>query len=119
MSERNFINKVLVLASQIGMRLSRNNTGTLKTERNTWVNFGVFSPGGSDLIGFTPILITPEMVGKTIAVFTALELKCGKTKSTISQKSFVRTVKENGGFAAFIHDDVTETELRALTKISA
>ena len=36
--------------------------------------------GSSDLIGVTRITVTPEMVGKTVAVFTAVEVKVGKDK---------------------------------------
>jgi len=35
--------------------------------------------GFPDLVGFTVIEITPEMVGKKIAVFTAEEVKAGKS----------------------------------------
>jgi hypothetical protein len=32
-------------------------------------------PGMSDLIGWTKIQVTPDMVGKEIAMFTAVEVK--------------------------------------------
>lgn len=117
MSERDFINQVLVLASQAGMRLSRNNCGRLQDKRGRYVTFGVFSPGGSDLIGFTPITITPEMVGSRVAVFTALELKCGVTRLTGKQRHFIKTVREAGGFASVVHDKITSEELRVLTTL--
>ena len=103
--------------SKLGGRLSRNNSGVLQDKRGTFVHFGVFSPGGSDLIGFLPTLITPDMVGRKIAVFTALEIKVGKTKTTEQQYNFIKTVNHNGGIAAIIHDEITEEELRDLTKL--
>lgn len=115
MSERDFINQVLVLASQVGMRLSRNNSGRLQDKQGRYVTFGVFSPGGADLIGFTPITITPEMVGTRVAVFTALELKCGRTKTTAAQQHHIETIQAAGGIAAVLRDEITSEELRALT----
>ena len=58
--------------------------------------------GSSDLIGWTPVTITPEMVGKKVAVFTAVEVKknkFGKYRATDEQKHFITAVKNNGGMA--------------------
>jgi len=118
-SETPLIHKILTLFSQFGGRLSRNNSGTLQNKRGTFVHFGVFSPGGSDLIGFLPVVITPEMVGTKVAVFTAIEIKIGRTATTPQQLNFIKTVKQNGGIAAIIHDSVTESELRDLTNLTA
>lgn len=103
------------MASQVGMRLSRNNCGRLRDKWGSYVSFGVFSPGGSDLIGFTPVTITAEHVGRKVAVFTAVELKCGKTKVTSTQHHFIESVKENGGIAVIARDEITTEELRVLT----
>ena len=55
--------------------------------------------GSSDLIGVTRITITPEMVGKTVAVFTAVEVKVGKDKLSKEQREFLALVQGWGGIA--------------------
>jgi hypothetical protein len=51
------------------------------------------------LIGILPITITPEMIGKRIGVFVALEVKTPKGKPTEEQINFIQRVRELGGFA--------------------
>jgi hypothetical protein len=55
--------------------------------------------GGSDLIGWTEMTITPEMVGSTLAVFTAVELKTGRLAPTREQIAFLGAVKRAGGLS--------------------
>lgn len=55
--------------------------------------------GSSDLIGWTTVEITPEMVGQKVAVFTAIEAKTGKTKISPEQQKFIDVVIESGGIA--------------------
>ena len=65
------------------------------------VTYGLCT-GSSDLIGWTPVTITPDMVGKKLAVFTAVEVKLnknGKYKATEDQLRFISAVKNNGGYA--------------------
>jgi len=56
--------------------------------------------GTSDLIGWTPVRITNEMVGGLVAVFTAIESK--KTKggrTSEDQHNFIAQVHKAGGIA--------------------
>ena len=96
------VERTLILhASQCGSTMFKNNTGKLRDERGNIVTFGLCK-GSSDLIGWTPITVTPDMVGKKIAVFTAIEVKLnknGKYKATEDQKRFISAVLNNGGFA--------------------
>ena len=60
----------------------------------------------SDLVGIKTVTITPEMVGQTIGVFTAVEVKKsdwnGKLdKHTTAQLNFINWVKLRGGVAGF------------------
>lgn len=59
--------------------------------------------GAADLQGWTTIKITPEMVGRDVAVYTSLELKkeIGGT-TTKPQKHFANQVIEGGGIAGVI-----------------
>ncbi|HUQ93849.1 MAG TPA: VRR-NUC domain-containing protein [Bryobacteraceae bacterium] len=57
--------------------------------------------GSSDLIGWTPVTVTPEMVGRKVAVFTAVEVKGEKGKIRPEQARFNAAVNEAGGVALF------------------
>ena len=57
----------------------------------------------SDLIGYTSIEITPEMVGKKIAVFTATEVKDGNNVADENQENFIEEVKRYGGIAGVVY----------------
>ena len=63
------------------------------------MQFGVGSPGGSDLIGYRKITITPEMVGMEVPVFAAIEVKTAKGRATAEQKSFIEHIRNAGGIA--------------------
>lgn len=96
MSETNLMNSILI--ADHGCRLFRNNTGAIKDADGRLVRFGLCK-GSSDLIGFRPTVITPDMVGKTVAVFTAIEVKTPTGKPTPEQLHFINRVKELGGIA--------------------
>lgn len=55
--------------------------------------------GSSDLIGWTTLEITPDMVGRKVAVFTAVEVKNGSDRPTKVQRAFIAAVKAQGGLA--------------------
>ena len=64
------------------------------------VTFGL-APGASDLIGWKPVTITADMVGSTLAVFAAVELKQagGTHPVTEDQRRFLDAVERAGGVA--------------------
>lgn len=62
-------------------------------------------PGMSDLIGWMPVEITPEMVGKTLAVYTAVETKTPRGRATAEQKQFLDVVSQSGGRAGIARTD--------------
>ena len=64
-----------------------------------YVQFGVGSPGGSDLIGYRKVTITPEMVGMEMPVFAAIEVKTPKGRATEHQKAFIEHIRNAGGIA--------------------
>lgn len=55
--------------------------------------------GFADTFGFTPVTITADMVGRTVAVFHAIEYKSAKGKAATLQASFLEAVRRNGGRA--------------------
>lgn len=101
-------------APKHGCILLRNNSGACvdKTGRLIRYGLGFVSPNqpykSSDLIGWTEITITPDMVGKQVAVFTAIEVKSSTWKSTNNkreheQNNFINWVKSKGGIASMIN----------------
>lgn len=60
--------------------------------------------GSSDLIGWTTVEITPEMVGQKVAIFTAIEVKTGNLKATKEQKNFIDIVNASGGIGKVERD---------------
>lgn len=55
--------------------------------------------GSSDLIGYTSVEITPDMVGQRIAVFTAIEVKSATGRPTAQQTAFLDHIRQAGGRA--------------------
>ena len=78
-------------------RLWRNNVGALKDRTGRLVRYGL-CPGSSDLIGLRSVTITPDMVGQTLAVFTAIEVK-DRGRPTPEQQAFIAMVQQAGGLA--------------------
>lgn len=96
--------------------LLRNNSGSLVDKDGRPVRFGLGNVSkahndrfkSSDLIGITKVVITQEMVGKTVGVFTAIECKEESWKSNKkldkreqAQHAFLLWVILNGGIASF------------------
>lgn len=80
--------------------LFRNNSGAYQCPKTgRWIHYGVGSPGGSDLIGWHTIEITPDMIGSKVAVFMAVEVKKPTGKVTEAQQNFVDQVQNAGGIA--------------------
>jgi hypothetical protein len=96
----------VMLLSRGATRLWRNNCGMLQDRFGKWVRFGVANPGGSDLIGFHSVIITPDMVGKKVAIFTAFEVKRSSGgKATDKQLRFIDLVKCFGGIAGVVRSE--------------
>jgi hypothetical protein len=131
MSEINLMRKIMKELSKLGARVFRNNVGEAWVGRSRYItkaNFyrceagdviiknarrfhGGLDTGSADIIGWTPVEITPDMVGDQIAVFTSIEVKKdedtsaharkSKQKSLIAQQNFARAVKKSGGYSGF------------------
>lgn len=68
------------------------------------VQAGVGGVGGSDRIGYHQIIITPEMVGKKVAVFCAIELKTSVGTATPEQLQFIKVTLDMGGIAGIARE---------------
>lgn len=98
-SELTIQNEIRLALSDAGVPAFRNNVGAYKSPKGHYITFGVGEKGGSDLICITPVMITPDMVGKKIGVFTAIEVKTPTGRPTKEQEKFIDAVLRFGGYA--------------------
>lgn len=131
-SETNLVREIILRLGRIpGIRVFRNNTG------NAWIGKSYVVPkamsinvnkgdvvvyqarfftaglckGSSDIIGFKSVVITPEMVGKTVAIFIAPEVKTATGKISPEQEAFINTVNRFGGIAAIVKSEAEAEEI--------
>ena len=80
--------------SEKGYLVWRNQVGLFKTLDGRTVNIGI--KGSSDLMAVKPTVITPDMVGKTLAVFVAVEVKTATGRQSEPQKKWQKAVEKLG-----------------------
>jgi len=95
------VESLMLEASRMGGRLFKNHSGVAFHKDGSTVVYGVANPGGSDLLGFTIVEITQDMVGSKVAVFTAVEAKTGQQKPRKNQQDFLDMVVRKGGISAW------------------
>lgn len=120
MSDHGFLTRILLAVGRGPVRLFRNNTGQGWVGKSTRISRAgpvVLSPGdvvirnarplhagltngGSDLVGWVTVEITPAHVGRRLAVFAALEAKEGAGRLSAEQRAFLAAVEAAGGIAA-------------------
>lgn len=102
-------------AARFNTLLYRNNVGVCQDHTGRVIRYGLANDSAtlakhvksSDFIGITPVTITPDMVGKTVGVFTAVETKASgwrmipSDKRALAQSKFHDIVKQAGGYAGF------------------
>lgn len=110
------LQKLIQLAeSRRGNRLWRNNVGATYDQAGNFIRYGLANESTSinrqiksgDLIGITPIIITPAMIGYTVGIFTSIEVKRpgwvyrGTPRET-AQRAWNELVASMGGRAGFM-----------------
>lgn len=111
MKEADLHRQLMMAASKLGARLFRNNVGlgwmgrevhnsdgTVILSDARRIRFGL-AVGSSDLIGWVPVTVTDEMVGRTLAVFTSTEVKMPKGRISQEQRDWLTAVENAGGIA--------------------
>lgn len=97
------IQQQIRLLSRGPVRLFRNNVGSLPDPRTgRLVSFGL-APGSADLIGWRSTVITPDMVGQTVAVFASVEVKSARGRVRPDQAAWLAAVQAAGGIAGVAH----------------
>ena len=102
------------LGSRPDVRLFRNNVGQGYVGRVDYDHHGVITlinarrirfglhPGSGDLIGWRSITITPEMVGRRVAVFVSIETKSSTGRPTGEQTNWRDQIISAGGTAGIV-----------------
>ena len=89
----------LALGTRSDLRLFRNQVGQLPDPRTGRpVQFGL-ARGSADLIGWRTITVTPDMVGRQLAVFTSIEVKTPTGRIRPEQQAWLDVVRSGGGLA--------------------
>jgi hypothetical protein len=115
MSEMATQQRLRVLSAQHGTPLLRNNNGACMDETGRLIRYGLGHDSerlnkvfkSSDLIGIWPLVVTPEMVGRTLGVFFAVEVKAPGWKlrpgddRAQAQQNFGEWVRSHGGIFTF------------------
>ncbi len=121
MSEADLMRLLQMRASELGARLFRQQVGmawagqlergpgTFRLLRGDVVirnarPFHAGIEGMSDLGGWMPIEITPDMVGSTVAVYTQAEIKL-RGRPTDRQRAWIDAVKKAGGLAGVARNE--------------
>lgn len=104
--------EVRLSAVKRGVQLWRNNVGVLVDATGRPVRYGLANDSkalnskikSGDLIGWRPVFITPEMVGKVLAQFVSIECKSQKKHARIekAQTAWAELVRKNGGLALIL-----------------
>jgi hypothetical protein len=97
--ESNIQAEIRLALSGAGAVIFRNNVGQTVTQDGRVIRYGVCNPGGADLIGWVPVVVDESMVGQTLAVFCAVEVKRPGGKVSESQQRFLDAVQRSGGIA--------------------
>ena len=117
LSEAAVQQQVRLEASKRGLRLWRNNNGAAMDADGRQIRYGLANDSASlnkrikshDLIGITPYVVTQDDVGRTIGVFTSLEVKRSDwvyrgTEREVAQRAWMELVLSLGGISKFIKD---------------
>lgn len=122
-SESNVQARIRLEAANRGVRLWRNNNGAGTLRNGSHIRWGLANDSAAynkvlksaDLIGIRAVVITPDMVGKTIGQFVSMECKpegwkpSGKEELERyeAQMRWCNLINSMGGFAAIVDGTVT------------
>ena len=100
----------LAVGTRPDARLFRNQVGSLPDPRSgRLVTFGL-ARGSADLIGWRTVVVTPDMVGTRVAVFTSIEIKTASGRLRPEQQAWLGVVRGAGGIAG-VARSVADAEL--------
>ena len=100
MSEQNILAQIIKAAAP-KTRLFREHSGVYFNRNGTRITIGF--KGKPDAVGLTVLTITPEMVGKSVAVYTAIEAKKPGGSTSQAQKKVIEVLKKLGAIAGICY----------------
>ena len=106
-AETNIMNRIMLSMSKKGFMVWRNNVGVFKSmDGSQTIRIG--QVGSSDIMAIKPTVITQDMVGQTLGIFVAVEVKTATGKQSEPQKKWQAAVEKLGVkyFLARHEDDV-------------
>ncbi len=80
------------------VRIWRNNVGAYPLPNGGFLRYGL-CPGSADFIGLHSLIVTPDMVGKRVALFLAIESKAPDKDAEAHQATWLKEVTDAGGIA--------------------
>lgn len=95
--ETNIQNKIMLEMSSRGAMVWRNQTGKFRAMNDPNRIVSVGQIGSSDILACVPTLITLEMVGKTVGLCVAVEVKTETGKQRPDQKKWQSAFERHGG----------------------
>lgn len=117
MNETNLTRRIMLAISKTGARIFRQNVGMGWAGKHKRLEDGAvlisdprplhagLAEGSSDLVGWTPVTITDDMVGSTVAVFTSIEVKTAKGRPSQEQIRWIEAVRNGGGIAGVVRSE--------------
>jgi len=110
MKESDIQNQILIALSQNGTVAFRINAGSfwageiISNKDNMMLlknprKIQGAPEGTSDIIGVTSVIVTPQMVGSRVGVFTAIEVKKPGENPKANQKNFLSRMRDMGAIA--------------------
>jgi hypothetical protein len=124
MNETNLTRAIMLKVGSMlqNVRIFRNNVGTGWTGKvihqgsrviieNPRPLHAGLCQGSSDLIGWTTVEVTPEMVGAKVALFTAVEVKTPTGRVSAEQANFIQRVRQAGGIAGEARSEADAIQL--------
>lgn len=94
------VNDAIIKAGRLfGSILFRNRRGMARLEDGGMFPYGLGPNGFPDNCGYTPMKITESMIGKTVAIFTAIEAKTESGVLAPHQAAVIQELKERGCIA--------------------
>jgi len=117
MSEHDTSARFLEAARRAGIELLRSNTGLARSLYGDRI-IHLFPEGFPDYVGWRTVIVTPEMVGQTVALFAAVEMKAGKKPRAQKQVDWGDKLQKAGTLYACVHPHEIESTIAEFTRVA-
>lgn len=97
-SETQITQAIRLAVSNGSIRLWKNNVGKLRDHAGRIVSFGL-ATGSPDLVGLKSVYVSPDMIGRRIAILAGLEVKSDTGRIRPEQQRFLDMLNDFGAIA--------------------